>query len=206
MRTIICAAMLTLATFTAAEAQTRNRAGVAAPPAGSDGISCDTFMKRLREAGRVLTFPLPPVKIERNPYAANRDAFWISYPYPDRDDALEEGEELHEGTLDCTRGHIDDYQMDLDHFARWRTGQPEALRNIHIVAAAIYAYTGWQPRQTIALANKLVAKQPHDLKDSYDEKLPNEGGIGILYNSVMVSSKCDPIAHPELCGPATKER
>jgi hypothetical protein len=46
-------------------------------------LSCDTFMQRLRDAGRALTFPLPPVKIERNPYESDHDAFWISYPYAD---------------------------------------------------------------------------------------------------------------------------
>ena len=148
-------------------------------------------MKRLQDAGRVLTFPLPPVKIERNPYVTDSDAFWVSYAYPD--------DEVHEGSLGCSRGHIDDYQMDLDHFARWRIGRPEAQRNIHIVAAAVYAYSGRPARQAIALANKLVAKQPHDLAGNYEEKLPNEGGVNIGYVGVMVSGKCDPAAYPTLC-------
>jgi hypothetical protein len=194
--TILCATMMVLATTTAG-AQTRNRSPAATP--ATNLISCDTFMKRLREAGRVLTFPLPPVKIERNPYATNRDAFWISYPYPDGDDALQNGGEVREGSLDCSRGHIDDYQMDLD---IWRSGlSPEALRNLHIVAAAIYAYTGWPPRQVIALASKLIAKRPHDIaEEAYEESLPNEGGIGISFVSVMVSGKCDPAAFPTICG------
>ena len=78
--------------------------------ARAEFLSCDTFMKRLQDAGRVLTFPLPPAKIERNPYVTDSDAFWVSYAYPD--------DEVHEGSLGCSRGHIDDYQMDLDHFAR----------------------------------------------------------------------------------------
>jgi hypothetical protein len=45
--------------------------------------SCDDFMKRLREAGRVLTLPLPPVKIERNPYVTDDDSFWVNYWSPD---------------------------------------------------------------------------------------------------------------------------
>jgi hypothetical protein len=143
----------------------------------------------------VLTFPLPPVQIERDPNHTDYDAFWISYPYPDDPDALSKGQEVHEGSLSCVRGHIDNYQMDLDHFARWRIGDPEALRNTHIVAAAIYAYTGWQPRQTIALANKVVAKQPHDLGGLVEEDLPNDGGVGIGYVNVYVSGKCDPAVH-----------
>jgi hypothetical protein len=197
MRSIICAAMLALATTTTG-AQTHNRAGVP-PPVGTDWILCDTFMKRLREAGGVLTFPLPPVKIERNPYGTDSDAFWISYAYPN--------DEVYEGSLGCSRGHIDDHQMDIDYFGKRRPGlSQEALRNVHIVAAAVYAYTGWSPRQAVALANKLIAKQPHDIKDSYDEELPNEGGVSILYLSVMVSGKCDPIAFPTICGPDTKKR
>jgi hypothetical protein len=204
MRTIICAALLAVA-ITAAGAQSRNRAGVAPAPADSNWISCDTFMKRLREAGRVLAFPLPPVKIERNPYATNRDAFWVSYPYPDDDDTLQKGGEVREGSLSCSGGHIDDYQMDLDIS---RTGlSPEGLRNVHIVAAAIYAYSGWPPRQVIVLANKVVAKRPHDITaEAYEERLPNNGGIGISFASVVVSSKCDPVAFPTLCDPDTKKR
>jgi hypothetical protein len=63
--------------------------------------------------------------------------------------------------------------MDLD---IWPTGlSPEALRNVHIVAAAIYAYTGWPPRQVIPLANKIVAKRPHDINTApYEEELPTQ--------------------------------
>jgi hypothetical protein len=195
MKSINCPAMRALA-ITTAGAQTRNRA--LPLPGGSSWISCGTFMKRLREAGRVLTFPLPPVKIERNPYVTDSDAFWVSYAYSNG----REGQQGYEGSLGCSRGHIDDYQMDLDHFDERRSGlTPEALRNVHIVAAAIYAYTGWPPRQVIALANKIVAKQPHDVTAGvYEESLPNEGGITIGVVDVMVSGKCDPIAFPTICG------
>lgn len=63
----------------------------------------------------------------------------------------------------------------------------------------MYAYSGRPARQAIALANKLVAKQPHDLAGNYEEKLPNEGGVNIGYVGVMVSGKCDPAAYPTLC-------
>jgi hypothetical protein len=105
MRAFICTAVLALAATTA-EPQTRNR-GIPLP-VGSDWISCDTFMNRLRQAGRVLTFPLPPVKIERNPYGTDSDAFWVSYAYPDGPDDLTKGQGVREGSLGCSRGHIDD--------------------------------------------------------------------------------------------------
>src|SRR6266481_5354174 len=99
-------------------------ASLASTTAKAEFLSCDKFMERLRDAGRVLTFPLPPVQIERNPSVTDSDAFWISYPYPNN--------EVHEGSLGCNRGHLDDYQKDLGYFARWRVGRPEALRNVHI--------------------------------------------------------------------------
>jgi hypothetical protein len=169
---------------------------VATTTAQAQYLSCDTFMERLRDAGRVLTFPLPPVKIERNPYHtdSDSDAFWLNYHYRDGD---------HEGRLSCVRGHFDDYLVNL--WWSWQMTQPEmewrTLRNIHIVAATIYAYTGWPAQQVIALANKLVAKQPHDLAGNYEEDLPDEGRVSIVDGDVRVTGKCDPVAFPGHCVP-----
>jgi hypothetical protein len=47
---LYAAAVAVTTAVTSAEAQTKNRAGVAASPARPEWISCDTFMKRLRDA------------------------------------------------------------------------------------------------------------------------------------------------------------
>jgi hypothetical protein len=166
-------------------------AGTAAQAA--DFVSCEKFMERLRDAPKVLTFPLPSVQIERNPRVTDSDAFWISYAYPDK--------EVNEGSLGCSRGHLDDYQMTLYLRDWWPAGKPEASRNVHLIAAALYAYTGWRPQQVITLANKLVAKQPHNVKeDGYREGLPDKGEASISVAEVMVSGKCDPASFPTICG------
>jgi hypothetical protein len=171
-------------------------AALASTSARAEFISCDKFMERLRDAARALTFPLPAVQIERNPAQTDSDAFWVKYNFPPDNEA-------YEGSLGCSRGHFDDYQIDIDPPGRWRIGRPEALRSVHMVAAAMYAYTGWEPRQAIALANKLIAKQPRNVEGAkaYEEELPNEGGISILPLSILVSGKCDPASYPTLCGP-----
>jgi hypothetical protein len=72
-----------------------------------------------------------------------------------------------------------------------------------MVAAAMYAYTGGQPRQAFALANKLLAKQPRNVEGAkaYDEELPDGGSVSLLPLSKLVSGKCDPASFPTLCGP-----
>jgi hypothetical protein len=47
-------------------------AAVPAMAAQAEPPTCDGFMTRLRDAGRALTFPLPAVKIERDPYTINQ--------------------------------------------------------------------------------------------------------------------------------------
>jgi hypothetical protein len=95
--------------------------------------------------------------------------------------------------------------MDIDNYdvrRRYRILSADWLRNIHIVAAALYAYTGWPARQTIALANKLVDKQPHDISPGslVEEELPNEGAVSVGYVGVLVSGTCGPAVYPTLCG------
>lgn len=100
--------------------------------------TCDNFMQRLRDAGSVLTVPLPPVNIERNTYVTDIDTFWVSYAYSDI---------TWEGSMSCVDGRFEDYQMSFDDYdlrRSWPLLSPNSLRDGHIVAAAIYAFTGWQ--------------------------------------------------------------
>lgn len=60
-------------------------------------------MTRLQNAGKVLTFPLPVSKIERNPNVSEGGAFWVQYEA-----------NLHDGHLSCSPGNGDDCEMGLD--------------------------------------------------------------------------------------------
>ncbi len=145
---------------------------------------CDAFMTRLRDAGRALTFPLPAVKIERNPYINNYDAYWVSYDYA--------GDVEWEGSLSCNEGRVVDYQISFDDYDLRRAVSPFSLQNLrawHMVSAAVYAFTGWPARQAVNAARDLLAKQPHTLTSPAAEApLSDDATVSVGYTSVIIDT------------------
>jgi hypothetical protein len=130
---------------------------------------CDMFIARLRDAGRVLLLPLPRVKIERDPHATDRDNFFVEYwspdePTPDGELASNAGAD---GNIECSNGKFEDYGQLLDERDRgdslrfgMRFPYDKRQRNLLVVAAAIYAYTGGAPIQVLKTASRLLQNQP----------------------------------------------
>jgi hypothetical protein len=148
--------------------------GLASAHAQAPGPSCDSFMTRLQDAGKVLMFPLPPVKFERTP-VDDYDKFWVSYDYGD--DAEFEGE------LSCKDGKVVDYQMDYPFDSTFNG----ILRRQHIAAAAVYALTGGQPQDVLKIVNDAMTKRPKiDNADWPEVRLSNEFGVGFGFSTMII--------------------
>jgi hypothetical protein len=159
-------------------------AGMPTMAARAEAPMCDAFITRLRDAGRALTFPLPAVKIERNPYINDYDAYWISYDYA--------GDVEWEGSLSCNEGRVVDYEISFDDYDLRRAASPFSLKNLrawHMVSAAVYAFTGWPARQAVNAARDVLAKQSLTLTSPVAEvPLSDDATISVGYATVIINT------------------
>ncbi len=168
-RQIIAAAMLTLLTGGAARAELP---------------TCDAFVTRLRSAAQVLMFPLSRMRIERNPYVIDYDAYWVGYLYA--------GDVEWMGSLSCEAGRVVDYQMSFDNYDTAREPSPPSPQDVrawHIVSAAVYAFTGWPARQVLDAARNLVDNRPDmAIGPSAEAPLSDDALISVGYTDVIIDT------------------
>jgi hypothetical protein len=146
--------------------------------------TCDTFMTRLRSAGQALTFPLPAVKMERNPNITDYEAYQVSYPYA--------GDIEWMGSLSCEEGRVVGYQFSFYHYDTRRAPSPLSPQNLrawHMVSAAMYAFTGWPARQTVNTARKLLDGRPDmAIGPSAEAPLSADAFISVGYTDVIIDT------------------
>jgi len=146
--------------------------------------TCDAFMTRLRSAGEALTFPLPAVKMERNPSITDYEAYRVSYPYV--------GDIEWMGSLSCEEGRVVGYQVSFDHYDRRPVPSPLSPQNLrawHMVSAAVYAFTGWPAPQTVNAARKLLDNRPDmAIGPSAEAPLSADAFISVGYTDVIIDT------------------
>jgi hypothetical protein len=152
--------------------------------AGAELPTCDAFMTRLRSAGHALTFPLPAVRMERNPNVTDYEAYRVSYPYA--------GDVEWMGSLSCEEGRVVGYQVSFDHYDTRRALSPLSPQNLrawHMVSAALYAFTGWPARQTVDAARKLLDNRPDmAMGPSAEAPLSADALISVGYTDVIIDT------------------
>jgi hypothetical protein len=114
--------------------------------------TCETFLARLRDAGRELSLPsLPNPRFERDHQRDVANSVErVVYDWPDDTAQI--------GVLSCApieqaainRGEFVFYRMQADTAANRRQNGDTArsLRNLHLISGAIFAYTGQRPART----------------------------------------------------------
>jgi hypothetical protein len=144
-------------------------------------LACDDFRKRLTTADTALDFEIPTLKFERAPIH-DYDHWWISYS--------QQGSPISdiEADMSCSADRFQDFEFfdydvdtPLDAFSHPRT--------YHLLAAAVYAYTGWQPRQVIKVLSDLL-NRAKDEGDPGIVHLPN-GALARLW----INTKTTGTAH-----------
>jgi hypothetical protein len=133
--------------------------------------TCETFLTRLRNAGRELSLPsLPNPRFEHQRDVAN-SVEQVIYDWPNDTSQI--------GVLSCI-GQFIFYKMQADTAAR-------RLRNLHLISAAIFAYTG-RPPESSAL-QLLLTQQPRRPNDINEARLALPGGywVRLGYDNFAIS-------------------
>jgi hypothetical protein len=141
----ILAAVVSVCTqaITASKAQTT--------PAVSD-VSCDDFKKRLANAAMVLEFGIPAPNFQGVPTAGS-DYWWISY-----------SRQSIEANMSCRNGMFQEFEL-YDYSVHAPISAVSHPQTYQLLAASLYAYTGWQPREVLKGVTDL-------LKTAKDEGIP----------------------------------
>jgi hypothetical protein len=96
------------------------------------------------------------------------------------------------GNSNCNHEQLSDYTISLIEWSRPSIDRSEFVRTVHLIAAAIYAYTGLSAGQNVVLANRLIDRWPK-MGRSYSDPLPNGGTIeiGDALTSMAISVYCE---------------
>jgi hypothetical protein len=151
--------------------------------------TCETFLARLRNAGRELSLSsLPNPRFQHNQQRDVANSVeQVIYDWPDDTAQI--------GVLSCApieqaainRGEFVFYRMQADTAARRQNGDtPRSQRNLNLISAAIFAYTGKPPARSELLV--LLARQPRRPND-IDATLALPGGhrIWLGYDNFAIS-------------------
>jgi len=112
--------------------------------------SCDAFKQRLEDAPRVLKLQLPKPRLAPAPPDLGDDTWaWPGI-------RAKEGKQSYATTVHCRDGKFKDIFSNID-------GPGLMLHpTLDLVAAGIYAYTGWNSEEVMGATYQLLKKQPHD--------------------------------------------
>jgi len=122
------------------------------------GVSCDDFMKRLASAAMVLEFQMPTPTFQRVPTVGS-DYWWVSY-----------SQQGIEADMSCRNGGFQEFEF-YDFSVRAPVSVASHPQTYHLLAASVYAYTGWQPREVLKGVSDLL------------ESAKDEGIAGTLHLS-----------------------
>jgi hypothetical protein len=111
-------------------------------------ISCDDFKNRLTGAGVALGFEMPSPKFERVP-APDFD-YWSIF-YSQKGNPVSDIE----ADMSCRNGAFQNFEF-YDYAVHTPINVVSHPRTYHLLAAAVYAYTGWQPREVLKGASDLL--------------------------------------------------
>jgi hypothetical protein len=107
------------------------------------GVSCDDFKKRLASAAMVLEFQTPTPTFQRVPTAGS-DYWWVLY-----------SQQGIEADMSCRGGGFQEYEF-YDYSVRTPVSVISHAQTYHLLAASIYAYTGWRPREVLKGVSDLM--------------------------------------------------
>ena len=134
---------------------TASRAQMASTVSAS---SCDDFMKRLANAAVVLEFQMPRPTFQRVPTAGS-DYWWVSY-----------SQQGIEADMSCRNGEFREFEF-YDFSVRTPISVVSHPQTYHLIAASVYAYTGWRPHEVLKGVSDLL------------ESAKDEGIAGTLHLS-----------------------
>jgi len=129
-------------------------------------LSCDNFKKRLESAATLLQFQMPTPSFQRVPTAGS-DYWWISYPQRDV-----------EADMSCRNGGFQEFEF-YDYSVRTPAASVSHPQTDHLLAASLYAYTGWPSGEVLKGAAKLL-ESSQDGGNPGTAHLPN-GAIAHLW-------------------------
>jgi hypothetical protein len=158
--------------------------------AAASAPTCETFLARLRNAGRELSLSsLPNPRFEHNQQGDVANSVeQVIYNWPDNTAQI--------GVLSCApieqaainRGEFVFYRMQADTAAHNQQNgdTPRSQRNLNLISAAIFAYTGKPP--TRSEVQLLLAQQPRQPND-IDATLALPGGhrVWLGYDNFAIS-------------------
>jgi hypothetical protein len=120
--------------------------------AAEQAPSCDLFRKRYAKAPQVLSLRLPNSQFYREP-TTSRD-FWKTKPIPDAGTIYRDrGDLWYDTELYCYGAKFDYIVANID--------GPEgpAHPTFDMIAASIYAYTGWDADKVVRFTNEVIKKR-----------------------------------------------
>jgi hypothetical protein len=120
------------------------------------GVSCDDFKKRLENAAKLLEFEMPAPTFQRVPNAGS-DYWWISY-----------SQQGIEADMSCRNGGFREFEF-YDYNVHTPIDVVSHPQTYHLLAASLYAYTGWPPRDVLKGVSDLL------------ESAKDEGTAGTVY-------------------------
>jgi hypothetical protein len=116
--------------------------------------SCDLFRTRLVEAPKVLSLRLPSLQLHREP-PDHQDDVWKT----DGMRAEDSGELWYTTGVYCRAGKFREVSTDID------VPSGPLHPTFDLVAADIYAFTGWEADKVIRTADELLKHRPHAMGD-----------------------------------------
>ena len=129
-------------------------AAIAAPAMAADQVpSCDLFRERFAEAPRVLALRLPKSRFYREPSGRfEKHDVWKTEAT-----RADDGELWYTTGLYCNGPKFDHVAADVDA----PNGPPHPT--FDLVAASIYAVTGWEADKVVRVANEVLRDRPSDI-------------------------------------------
>lgn len=152
---------------------------VAVPSMAAEQIpSCDLFRNRFAEAPRVLSLRLPSLKLHREPPdPILKDDTWKT----DGMRAQDTGELWYTTGLHCRAGKFYDVFSDID---------TPAVSLLHptfdLIAASIYAFTGWDADKVIRVTDEVLKSQSRDMGDIKVTELSPGAYAKIAFSSFAI--------------------
>jgi hypothetical protein len=140
------------------------------------GVSCDDFKKRLASAAMVLEFQMPTPTFQRVPTAGS-DYWWVSY-----------SQQGIEADMSCRTGGFQEFEL-YDYSIRTPVNAVSHPQTYRLLAASVYAYTGWRPREVLKGVSDLL-ESAKDEGDAGTVHLPN-GAVAHLW----INTKTTGTAH-----------
>jgi hypothetical protein len=118
--------------------------------------SCDLFKQRFAEAPLVLELQLPKLKLNREPPdPLLHDDTWKTEGMRAKDS----GEMWYGTTVHCRAGKFYDFFANID--------APDVYLHptFDLIAASVYAYTGWPANKVVSVTDGILKKQPRVMAD-----------------------------------------